>query len=84
MAKLVVCTFEHSHGADACVYAVPNSWTDMKAEAFVRREMEQEYGKEQIAIDTEEHGGICFHHFIKDGTKFECKGKRYHVHIEEV
>ena len=84
MPKLVVCTFEHVHGADACVYAVPNSWTDMKAAAFVRRELEQEYSKEDIAKDTEEYGGVAYHHFIKDGTVFECKGKHYRVRIEEV
>lgn len=82
-AKLVVCTFEHEHGADALVYIVPASYSAEQAESLARKELEEAYGKEDMADTTERYGGVSFHHFIGDGSLFKLGKRIYSVRLVE-
>ena len=53
--KLAIFTYDHRHGTDICVHAVPDDWTSVRAEKYARQELEAEYGKEDIAIETEKY-----------------------------
>lgn len=85
--KLCVCVFSHNHGTDAMVYAVPGDWTEGQCVKAVRRELEAEYGKEDIQRDTDNYGGVDFHHWIHDGDGLTIEDhgteRRFRVRIEE-
>jgi sialic acid synthase SpsE len=67
MGKLMLLTYDHRHGTDIVAAAVPDDWTETQAIKAARTELEAEYSKEELQKETEEFGGVDYHHDIKDG-----------------
>jgi hypothetical protein len=67
--KLAILLFEHSAGTDVLVHPVPEDWTPDQAIAYARSELEEQYGKEDIAYMLQHHGDIE-HRLFLDGKGY--------------
>ena len=82
--KLAIFTYDHRHGTDICVHAVPDDWTSVRAEKYARQELEAEYGKEDIAIETEKYGGVEFNRFLDETQKVFFNDEKDLTHTYKV
>jgi hypothetical protein len=67
--KLAILTHSHQLGTDIILQVVPDDWNAQRTKEYVRHDLEDAYGKNDVAEATEKYGGVEYCYFLDEKDK---------------
>ena len=82
--KIAVCLYSHNHGTDAYVEIVPQEMNSSTVEQLLTLALIEEFGQGEVEKDTQDYGGIDYHHSIEPGHIKGIDGEWYKLSIKKL
>jgi len=82
--KIGVLVYQHNHGCDAWVVLAPEEMNIQTMEKLVELLLIKEYGQVDYDRDTQDYGGLEYHHGIEPGFIEGVDSEWYKLSIEKL